>query len=128
MTSYKAVSDGVVEDAAEIFNPILASNAVNVFVGLGLPWTIRTIYDWQNLNGDNLSLGTKQSAKIAWISFTFLILSIAMLLSLGVRRLFCVAELGGNYSACCTIFFFALWLVFVGLNVAEGYSPDYELI
>ena len=46
VTTYKAVSDGVVEDAGEIFNPILASNAVNVFVGLGLPWTIRTIYDW----------------------------------------------------------------------------------
>jgi magnesium/proton exchanger len=122
------VSDGIVEDAAEIFNPILASNAVNVFVGLGLPWTIRTIYDWQNLEGESLDLGVKETAKIAWVTFTFLILSILMLLCLGVRRLCCVAELGGKFSACCTMFFFLLWLLFVGLNVGEAYSPNYDMI
>ena len=115
-----------VYDAGDIFNPILASNAVNVFLGLGLPWTISTIYNWAN-NDSFLLLGADQSVKIALCAFSFFIFACIAGCCLGLRRLCCGAEIGGRYNWICAFFFGFLWIIFVFSNIGNDYGEFAEL-
>lgn len=56
VANYLSASDknGVNADAA--LQMISATNAINIFVGLGLPWTIATIYNWQQ-SGEDFYIG-----------------------------------------------------------------------
>ena len=71
---------------------ITGSNCVNVFLGLGLPWTIGAIY--------GLAKDTPYAVPAGSLSLSvilFLATSVCCLLTLVARRIFLKGELGGKY-------------------------------
>jgi Ca2+/Na+ antiporter len=127
LTTYEAA--GFAKNAGPALNILTASNAANVFVGLGLPWTIAAIYQWR-LNGENLFIGRFEVADIAFATVLFIIFSLTSFVILGLRRCCVHGEIGGpNFckaiSACSM---FLLWALFVGLNILNCYEylPDRE--
>jgi solute carrier family 8 (sodium/calcium exchanger) len=120
--------------SAKVAGPALsilaASNAANIFVGLGLPWTIASIYQYR-LNGDNLFLGQFEVADMAFSTVLFVIFSMLTFLIFGCRRICVHGEIGGSnfckaVSACLL---FLIWIIFVGLVGMNCYEmlPDREI-
>jgi hypothetical protein len=117
---------------ASIVN-VTGSNSVNVFLGLGLPWTIGSVYwsivdrtpDWEarylynplyktNFEGAAFMV---ESGNIVFTVFIFSSACIATLTVLWLRRVLLGGELGGPYFAkvttTATLTFF--WVGFVGV-------------
>jgi len=90
---------------------VTASNAVNVFLGMGISWLIGSIYSKVVLNIDY----EVQTSSITFSITLFLICSAIAFTVLGVRRCCIGGELGGRgmqrgFSA---ILLFILWLVYI---------------
>ena len=99
--SKQAVTEGNDADAA--VGNITGSNSVNVFLGLGLPYLIGTIY--------SISKGEKYCNPAGSLVFSVIVyssLALACLALLAYRRKACGAELGGNNA---TKYFHAVILV-----------------
>jgi len=109
-----AAKKGQTADAALL--SITASNATNVFLGLGLPWTIMCIYRWSQ---DEMpySLGKLETAEITFVIVTFMMCSILTLIILLMRRLIYGGEIGGTHSSrsISAGLLLSIWLVFVFL-------------
>ena len=110
-----------VQDAGDIFNPILAANAINVFLGLGLPWTISAIYHWA-YNNSIVFLGVEEAITIGWCAFLFFLASCIWVCAIGLRRYCCAHEIGGNFGYICAFFFSFLWVVFIFLCITQNYG------
>jgi len=99
-------------DADAAITNVTGSNSVNIFLGLGLPWLIATIYhDSTNTTyfspPGSIGFSVMIFTPLAFIALSFLV----------VRRYLLGAELGGNptiakLSACFLVF---LWLFFLGI-------------
>lgn len=114
---------------------VTGSNCVNVFLGLGLPWLVCSIYwaavgptaEWQRkypkqaleypdggfvVSGDDLGFAV----------VTFVAAAVLCLIVLGLRRKYCGGELGGprgpKYAA--AFVFALLWVAFVTLYCSLG--------
>jgi len=118
VTSARAAKQSKIADPALL--SILGANASNVFVGLGLPWTIITTYQMWN-TGKPYYLGVTETMEITFILVVFVICSFVALLVLAIRRYIFLGELGGSkpckwFSSCLL---FSLWVVFVALCALE---------
>jgi Ca2+/Na+ antiporter len=112
---------------AAIIN-VTGSNSVNVFLGLGLPWSIGSIYwaivgptsEWKERYPD-IAASVKgavlvvDSNHLGWGILVFLSSTVACLSILLLRRLFLGAELGGVYPAkiATGVSFFCFWFGFI---------------
>ncbi|KAL3313838.1 Sodium/calcium exchanger 3, partial [Cichlidogyrus casuarinus] len=98
---------------------VTGSNAVNVFLGIGIAWSIAAIYHYAN--------GTKFEVSAGSLGFSvtiFCILAcVAILLLLLRRRPPIKGELGGPnpYKILSGLFLIALWLLYVLLAALENY-------
>ncbi|XP_046648240.1 sodium/calcium exchanger 1-like [Daphnia pulicaria] len=101
---------------------VTGSNSVNVFLGLGLPWLIASIY--------HTSMGGEFKVEAGSLGFSITIFTITAVLSLGLlvtRRLSAACgrgELGGplvtRYAS--AIFLVVLWLTYIILSSLETYG------
>ena len=98
---------------------ITGSNAVSVFLGIGISWTIASAY--HSLNDGKFIVPPGSLGLSVTIYCLFATAGIVALL---LRRLPPIhGELGGptTLRIASASFFFALWIAFVGLNVLENY-------
>lgn len=122
---------------------VTGSNSVNVFLGLGLPWTIAAVY-WAINGEDNYAVweaklldhpmgaavindypGGAFFVPAGELSFSVLVFSlcaVTCLIVLVIRRIVLGYELGGSYSTPCGIFFFFLWVLYIVLSSLKAYA------
>merc|ERR1712203_386347 len=109
---------------------VTGSNSVNVFLGLGVPWAIGSVYwacvgrtsDWEEAYGDMDMEGHPFVVRANNLGFSVLVFSACCVVGLSllvVRRKFLGGELGGPMvSKVATCFAFtSLWLGSVGVDI-----------
>lgn len=108
--------------ADDAIGNVTGSNSVNVFLGLGLPWSMAAIYHW--------SKGTVFRVPAGSLVFSVSVFSFCALLCLGflfLRRkleFFGKAELGGTTKPkwASGIFLICLWLFYVMMSTLQAYG------
>lgn len=99
---------------------ITCSNSVNIFIGIGVPWVINTIYNRLVLHSEL----RVPAGDLSFILIVYFITFIFCVLVLIARRYFIGGELGGPrkwaWSSC--IFILLLWVVFLVLSCLRVYS------
>lgn len=99
---------------------VTGSNAVNVFLGIGIAWAIASIYHWSKG-----SVFHVQAGSLAGSLTMFLIGSVFCIAVLAIRRKHpkILGELGGPASTkyLSAGFFVSTWLVYVLYNVLDAY-------
>lgn len=108
------------DNADSAIGNVTGSNSVNVFLGMGLPWIIATIYWKMNHDADYAVPPGSMSFSV----IMFLSCSMVCFLILGLRRCCVGGELGGegcarNFSA---FILFCLWLIYVVFVSLESYD------
>jgi len=101
---------------------VTGSNSVNVFLGLGLPWVIATIWESNTSTASKGYEATEYFVPAATLGFSviiFLIVAIAGLIILLLRRKIVGGELGGSLfgrsiSAFALVF---LWMIYIMMSV-----------
>lgn len=107
-------------DADSAIGNVTGSNSVNVFLGMGLPWIIATV--WWKVNHDADYVVPPGSMSFSVVMF--LSCSMVCFFILGLRRACVGGELGGGtvtktFSACIL---FSLWLIYVIFVSLEAYQ------
>jgi solute carrier family 8 (sodium/calcium exchanger) len=110
------------DDADAAIGNITGSNSVNVFLGLGLPWLLGTLYF------DNKYKGAKPyevpAGTLAFSVAVFLGVAIICFMILIARRCFIGGELGGpttsKYASGCVLFF--LWFIYILMSTLQAYD------
>ncbi|KAK8693823.1 hypothetical protein V6N13_071391 [Hibiscus sabdariffa] len=94
---------------------ITCSNSVNIYVGIGVPWLIDTVY---NFIAYGESLRIENAGGLSFSLLVFFCTSVGCISVLVVRRLILGAELGGPrfWAWVTSVFFMLLWLIFVVLS------------
>lgn len=96
------------------------SNAVNVFLGIGLPWAISAWYHYFKETRFEVEKGSLSFSVTLFCSFA----AIAVIILL-IRRLkvFGGGELGGpmKYRVISSLLFLLLWVVYLVLSGLENY-------
>lgn len=132
------------ESADNAIGNVTGSNSVNVFVGLGLPWTIGAMYwrrgktdEWREHKHNGRQFEAEWGAKypgggflvpsdsLVFSVFVFSLTAIACIVLLHARRLRYGGELGGPKSAQRrdgAILLF-LWLIYLGASIVNNYLP-----
>lgn len=105
------------KNADNAIGSILSSNSVNVFLGLGLPWTIATIYRIEGGGKVSLSSDGIETKHLAFTSMIFVICAVISILIIYIRGHCLGAELGGKYTIPTSSFLIFLWLIFIILSV-----------
>ncbi|XP_039281836.1 sodium/calcium exchanger 1 isoform X2 [Nilaparvata lugens] len=98
---------------------VTGSNAVNVFLGIGVAWSIAAIY--HSFHGNQFLVSPGNLAFSVTLFCTEAVVAIIILL---VRRSkFVGGELGGprNYKYITSMLFFGLWLIYIVLSTLEAY-------
>ena len=100
---------------------VTGSNSVNVFLGLGLPWVIASIYYQKQdppINYKVPSKGLDLSVAL------FLVLSLIAIAILVARRIFFKGELGGSKlnRTISAIMFVLLWLTYIVVSTLAQYE------
>jgi solute carrier family 8 (sodium/calcium exchanger) len=123
VTTLKSASNPKSHNCDDVFIPVVAANAANIFIGLGLPWTISSIHREYNGNGAIL-LGRDGAFDMFFAIVTFLVGSTLAYIIFVIRRGCLHLDLGGsNFSKFCSSFFlFLIWIVFLALNIANCYG------
>lgn len=105
-------------DADAAIGNVTGSNSVNVFLGLGFPWLICSVY--YRISGDSDGEFTVASGDLSFSVMVFAICASVCLITLLIRRSEKVAggELGGpvllkKATAC---FYFFLWMLYIVLS------------
>jgi len=123
---------------------ITGSNAVNVFLGLGMPWAVAAIYwsncpssifeEWASTYPDNANVQAWMSANPGSAAFVveagslgfsvsiFTACGVVCLLTLVARRAAFGAELGGQATKPTAAFFTFLWFLYVLLASLQAYG------
>ena len=96
------------------------SNAVNVFLGIGLPWAISAWYHYFNRTKFTVEKGSLSFSVTLFCSFAAVAVFILM-----IRRLKFISggELGGpmKYRFVSSLFFLSLWISYLVLSGLENY-------
>jgi solute carrier family 8 (sodium/calcium exchanger) len=102
---------------------IFGANAINIFIGLGLPWTISSIY-YEGYRDEYYFLGFESGADITFCLVMFFVASFLTFMVLYIRRNHFSGELGGNLDGKCFsgIVLFISWALFVVLTVMGCYE------
>ncbi|XP_060780528.1 sodium/calcium exchanger 3 isoform X5 [Neoarius graeffei] len=98
---------------------VTGSNAVNVFVGLGVAWTVAAVY-WR-VHGRVFEV---QAGSLAFSLTLFSVFSVFAVLALMYRRRGNIGgELGGprRHRIITTLFFIMLWFLYILLSSLEAY-------
>ncbi|XP_046717922.1 sodium/calcium exchanger 3 isoform X1 [Silurus meridionalis] len=98
---------------------VTGSNAVNVFVGLGVAWTVAAVY-WRVHGG----VFEVHAGSLAFSLTLFCVFSVFAVLALMYRRRGNIGgELGGprRHRIITTLFFIMLWLLYILLSSLEAY-------
>lgn len=99
---------------------VTGSNAVNVFLGIGVAWTIAAVY-WHS-QGKTFQV---PPGSLAFSVTLFTIMALLCVLTLLYRRRPSVSggELGGPRTAklLTTFLFFIMWLIYILLSSLEAY-------
>jgi len=94
--TFASVEATVSDDTADAaITNVTGSNSVNVFLGLGLPWTAACIY--------HLAKGTTfvyPAGDLVFSVFVFFAFAVTCIFILIARRFYCGGELGGNKNLC----------------------------
>lgn len=98
---------------------VTGSNSVNVFLGLGLPWSIAVIY--------YMIKGEKYNVPAGSLSFSVLLFSITSTICLIVivlRRVILKTELGGPFvpKILSAIFLVLLWVTYIVFSILQVYG------
>ncbi|XP_051118901.1 magnesium/proton exchanger [Andrographis paniculata] len=94
---------------------ITCSNSVNIYVGIGMPWLIDTLY---NYIAYKEPLRIEDSGGLSFPLLVFFATSVGCIGVLVFRRLTLGAELGGPklWAWVTSVYFIILWLIFVVLS------------
>ncbi|CAH1637902.1 unnamed protein product [Spodoptera littoralis] len=99
---------------------VTGSNAVNVFLGIGVAWTLAAIVHWSkgekfSIDPGNLAFSVTMYCSEACIAVLVLVLR---------RRKSIGGELGGPkvIKIITSMFFFSLWLVYLTMSSLEAYD------
>ncbi|XP_053535267.1 sodium/calcium exchanger 3 isoform X2 [Ictalurus punctatus] len=98
---------------------VTGSNAVNVFVGLGVAWSVAAVY-WRVHGG----VFEVHAGSLAFSLTLFSVFSVFAVLALMYRRRGNIGgELGGprRHRIITTLFFFMLWFLYILLSSLEAY-------
>ncbi len=98
---------------------VTGSNAVNVFLGIGLAWMIAAIYHAFNGTQFVVTAGSLGFSVTLFCVFAFFAITVILL-----RRLPCIGgELGGpfKYRVLTSSALFGLWLLYLILSGLESY-------
>lgn len=99
---------------------ITGSNSVNVFLGLGLPWVIATIYNWHKRDTDyNVPAGTLGFSVVIFLSTSMVCFAVLVL-----RRNCIGGELGGPMisKVLSALLLVALWFIYIILSILQNYD------
>eukprot|EP01062_Namystynia_karyoxenos_P006483 TRINITY_DN12275_c0_g1_i1.p1 TRINITY_DN12275_c0_g1~~TRINITY_DN12275_c0_g1_i1.p1 ORF type:complete len:900 (+),score=271.01 TRINITY_DN12275_c0_g1_i1:103-2700(+) len=106
------------EDTADAsIGNVTGSNSVNVFLGLGLPWTIASIY--KAAKGEDY---TYPASDLAFSVILFLCCACTALGLLVGNRTFNGGELGGPHKWHLAAVLFALWVCYVVVSALKVYG------
>jgi solute carrier family 8 (sodium/calcium exchanger) len=98
---------------------VTGSNSVNVFLGLGLPWVIATIYEGKNNRPYYVPAGS-----LGFSVAIFVVCAVTCIITLLVRRKVVGGELGGEnfgrYGSC--LFLVLLWILYIVLCTLQAYG------
>lgn len=110
-----AMSEEVADSA---IGNVTGSNGVNVFLGIGIPWTICALYAEFNDPFVARSCGFGLSV------FVYCICATMCLATLVARRKMCGGELGGNPSSAKlhAAFFVVMWLIYIVVSSLRSYD------
>lgn len=98
---------------------VTGSNAVNVFLGIGIAWTIAAV--------KHRIYNTKFEVDPGSLAFSVTIFTIFAVIAIGVmvlrRHKYVGGELGGprKYKIPTSLFFFGLWVLYIVFSSLESY-------
>uniref|UniRef100_A0AC34F8H4 Calx-beta domain-containing protein n=1 Tax=Panagrolaimus sp. ES5 TaxID=591445 RepID=A0AC34F8H4_9BILA len=97
---------------------VTGSNGVNVFLGIGIAWSLAAIYHWFHGTIFYVNPGT-----IAFSVAVFVIEAIICIFCIVLRRKLAGGELGGPNALkyATSMFFCSLWLFYLGISGLEAY-------
>jgi hypothetical protein len=98
-----------------------SASAASIFVGLGLPWTIATVYHWMKYD-QPFYVGKFETADMA---FSLAILGVCSLISLAIfalRRKISGGEIGGPARYFSGTILILLWIVFIATSNLNSYG------
>jgi len=118
LASKIAAENGDNADAA--IGNITGSNSVNVFLGLGLPWTVATIYRKQTTGEDYMV----PSGTLAFSVALFLCTAVVCFIILTIRRIKFGGELGGPKSSqwIAAVILVCLWCIYILFSTLQAYD------
>ncbi|CAK1584001.1 unnamed protein product [Parnassius mnemosyne] len=99
---------------------VTGSNAVNVFLGIGVAWTVAAIVHWTRNEKFHVEPGNLAFSVTMFCSEAALVVIVLILR----RRKSIGGELGGPrcMKVTTSIFFFSLWLIYLVLSGLEAYD------
>uniref|UniRef100_F6YY65 Calx-beta domain-containing protein n=1 Tax=Ciona intestinalis TaxID=7719 RepID=F6YY65_CIOIN len=102
---------------------VTGSNSVNVFLGLGLPWVIASIY-WKVTANINFPVDAGSTGFSVALYSVAAIIAIATLIARHYAPILGAAELGGPKipKIVTVVFFILLWLLYVLLSSLQAYG------
>jgi len=119
---------------------VTGSNSVNVFLGIGVPWTIAALYwgaagatpDWTAKYGDAFGATCPDGCFVVVsgdLAFSVIVFAVAALVALGLiraRRVALGGELGGPYIAkvVSSLTMVLLWVYYITLSVWKTMSKS----
>jgi solute carrier family 8 (sodium/calcium exchanger) len=98
---------------------VMGINAINFFLGIGLPWVIAAGY----AHKEKVAYPCDQP-EVVWSLLMLIGLSVIGLIVIGLRRCICKGELGGNAGGrvFTMVLLIVLWLAFVALVTLQVYK------
>lgn len=94
---------------------------MNVFLGLGLPWVVSTMYSYAH---DEVYTIEAEGLPLSVV--LYVVCSTLCLSTLVIRRCVVGGELGGSTCGRIStgIFFGLLWVIFIGFSAADQYGME----
>merc|ERR1711871_521018 len=107
------------ETADAAITNVTGSNSVNVFLGLGLPWTFATMY--HAANGSTMKYPSGDLVFSVLVFFLFALLCLALLV---YRRYYCKGELGGpkQMAYASSALLGTTWFAYVIISAMKAYG------
>lgn len=129
---------------ASIVN-VTGSNSVNVFLGIGLPWLLASLYwkingktvDWEAQYGEQYGDAYPSAAfvvngaeDVAFSVMCFTVNALVCLVVIHLRRKLCGGELGGaaDSKACSSFLLVLLWVSYIALQIWKADNPTADIV